>query len=689
MPRTLIHGACPHDCPDTCGIITEVEDGRAVDFYADPTHPITQGWLCAKVRPYLDRVYHPDRLTHPLRRVGPKGSGQWQRISWDTALAEIAERWQGIIRRYGAEAILPYSYSGTLGAVQMTVCNGRFWNRLGASQLDRAICGEAAAHAVNVTLGLRHAPPYEQVLDSKLVVIWGHNPVSTAPHFMPWLAQARRNGTRLIVIDPIRTRTAQQADWHLAPRPGTDGALALGLAHILVRDRLHNDAWLTAHTLGWPELRTRLADYPPEYVAQVTGVTVEDLNRLAHEYATTTPALLKFADGVQRNRNGGQNVRAMLMLPALTGQIGVRGGGVAYSTSGTLQWASSAVNRWAECPPPQRVINMNRLGAALTGEVTDPPIMALYVYGANPVAVSPNAGLIVQGLQRDDLFTVVHELFLTDTADYADLVLPATSQLEHVDLHKAYGHTWLQYNAAAIPPLGESRSNWQVLRDLARVLGFTEPWLQQTEDEVIEDLLRETAAINPALRGITLAQLQRGQPVPLNLPNEVPFADLRFPTPSGKVELYSQQLADEGHDPLPVWLAEREHDAAPIPAGFDQALALSLLSPAAHHFVTSSMANQADLDAKEGEPFVELHPGDATRRGIADGDRVRVRNGRGWVELTARVNGSVQPGVALSPKGRWAKRHGGRNINWTVSDDLGDFAGQSTFHTNRVWVERV
>ncbi|MGH2537900.1 MAG: molybdopterin-dependent oxidoreductase, partial [Candidatus Promineifilaceae bacterium] len=612
MSRHTVRGACPHDCPDTCGILTTVEDGRAVAFGADPAHPVTAGWLCAKVRPYLDHVYHPDRLTRPLRRAGPKGAGQWRPIGWAEAIDEICGRWAEIGAQYGPEAILPYSYSGTLGMVQMTVASARLWNRLGASQLERSICGAAAERAVEATLGARWSPAYEDTAHSKLVILWGHNPVSTAPHFMPALRAAQRQGATLVVIDPRRTRSARGADWHLAPLPGSDAALALGLAHILVREGWHDEAWLAAHTLGWPPLRAQLADYPPERAAAICGLSVADIGRLAELYATLRPGLIKIADGITRNFNGGQSVRAVCALPAVTGQYGRRGGGLAYSASGYLRWDEEAVNHWRDCPPPGRWVNMNRLGAALLGEVGGPPIQALYVFGANPAASAPNAGLIQAGLRRDDLFTVVHELFLTDTADYADIVLPATSQLEQVDLHKAYGHTQLTYNRPAIAPLGEAKSNWDVMRLLAAGLGFYEPWLCQAADEVIAEVLTATAATQPALAGISLERLQAEGTLALALPDEAPFAAGRFPTPSGKVELYSEALAAEGADPLPGWRPVADEAGA----GFDPAEALRLVSGAAHHFVSSSLANQAGLARHEGAPFVEVHPADAGQRGI-------------------------------------------------------------------------
>jgi anaerobic selenocysteine-containing dehydrogenase len=669
-------------------VVTEVQDGRAVKFSGDPKHPVTRGWLCAKVRPYLDHVYHPDRLLHPLRRVGPKGAGRWQRISWPEALGEIAGRWQAIIRQYGSEAILPYSYSGTLGLVQMTVSSARFWNRLGASQLQRSICGAAAEMAVEATLGARWSPPAADVVHSKLVLLWGHNPVSTAPHFMPLLRQAQHRGCQVVAIDPRRTPSAQGATLHLAPLPGSDGALALSLAHVLVAEWLHDEVWLAAHTVGWPEFRERLAEFPPERGAALTGLPRQAIVDLARLYGSRRPGLIKIADGINRNRNGGQNVRAICALPALTGQYGTLGGGLAYSTSGYLKWDTRAVHQQL---PTSRSVNMNRLGAALLGEVNDPPIQSLFVFGANPATSTPCSARVVEGLRRDDLFTVVHELFLTDTADYADLVLPATSQLEQTDLHKAYGHTLLTYNRSAIAPLGECKSNWEVMGLLARAMGFTEPWLHQGADEVIAEVLAATAAHNPALRGITLERLRADGAVALAIAEPVPFARGRFPTPSGKVELFCQALAAAGVDPLSGRFDEGGDDggrAADLNR-WDPAQALHLVTGASHHFVSSSLASQPGLLRSAGTPLVEVHPDDAAARGIGTGDLVVVENGRGRCRLRAVVTDAVRPGVVVSPKGRWSKLNGGRGVNWTTSDALADLAGQSTFHSNRVWVRRA
>ncbi len=698
---TLIRGACPHDCPDTCATLTEVRDGRAVRFYADKRHPITQGWLCAKVRPYLERVYHPDRLRYPLRRVGPKGAGQWERIGWDAAIDEIATRWKAIIAEYGAAAILPYSYSGTLGLLQLGICNARLWNRMGASGLERAICGAAAEAAVEATLGARWAPDPADVLHSKLVLIWGHNPASTNPHFMPLLRRAQKAGTYVVVIDPRRTLTARSVDEHIQPRPATDGALALGLMHVIFAEGLHDKPWLEAHTVGWRELRKRALDYPPERVSAITGVPAERIIALARRYATTKPALLKTADGVQRHGNGGQTFRALSCLPALVGQIGVRGGGLFYSTSGYVRWDVGAIGHASECPPTPRVINMNRIGAALIGEVQAPPIKSLFVFCANPVASSPNASLTIKGLQRQDLFTIVHDLFLTDTAQYADIVLPATSQLEQVDLHKAYGHRYLQYNHAAIAPVGEAKSNWDVMRLLAAAMGYDEPWLRESAEEAIRQVLNATRIHNPLLEGITLERLQAEGTVPLQFKSgaEVPFADGSFPTPSGKVELYCEAMRAHGLDPVPDYTPpaeleqtmndERRTKTDESSAFIAHGSSLVLISGASHHYVSSSLANVPSLMAKEGTPFVEVNPADACERGIADGETVIVESERGWCELRAVVTEDVPAGVAVAPKGPWARlAPGGRNVNWTTPDALADLAGQSTFHSNRVTIRR-
>jgi len=550
-----VRGVCPHDCPDCCALETQVdEQGRAVSVRGRADHPVTRGWLCAKVNRYLDRVYHPDRLVYPQRRIGPKGSGKFERISWGEALAEITNHWRDIIAQHGAQCILPYSYAGTLGLVNSSATNTRFWNRLGACRLERTICGAAAEEAIRLTIGGRLAPSPEMLVHSKLILIWGSNPASTAPHIMPFLRQAQHNVTRIIVIDPIRMLTARSADQHIQPFPGTDAALALAMMHVTAQEELHQPGWIVAHTIGWEFLLERILQFPPERAASITGVPAETIIDLAREYATTSPALLRVTDGINRHTNGGQTVRTLACLPALTGQYGLLGGGLMYSTSDWLQWDKAVVSHEydAACPPAPRSLNMNRLGAILTGEA-NPPIYSLFVYNANPIASAPNAGKIVEGLLRNDLFTVVHDLFATDTARYADILLPATSQLEHVDLHKPYGHLSLHYTLLALAPLAESRSNWNVMRSLATAMGFNEPWLQEDANGVIRAVLGATARNNPLLNEITLERLQAEGSIPIPLPvdSQIPFADHKFGTPSGKVEFYSAQAAVKGYDSVP------------------------------------------------------------------------------------------------------------------------------------------
>ncbi len=688
----VVYGSCPHDCPDCCALETRVDgQGRAVSIRGRADHSVTRGWLCAKVNRYLERVYHPERLLYPMRRVGPKGSADFARISWDDAITEISGRWQEIIDRCGAQCILPYSYAGTLGLVQGAVTDSRFWNRLGACRLERAICGHAAEEAIQLTIGGRLAPSPETLLQSKLIVIWGSNPASTAPHIMPFLRQAQRGGSRVIVIDPIRTLTARSADQHVQPFPGTDAALALAMMHVIVTEGLHNPAWIARHTLGWDQLLERILQFPPERGAQITGLAVETIIDLARIYATTTPALLRVTDGINRHTNGGQTVRTLLCLPALTGQYGLPGGGLMYSTSDWLRWDKAVLAREHEevCPPAPRTLNMNRLGALLMGEA-DPPVHALYVYNANPAASAPNAGKVAEGLLRADLFTVVHELFMTETARYADIVLPATSQLEHVDLHKPYGHMTLQYNTPAIAPLGEARSNWDVMRALAQALGFQEHWLQDDAETVIREIVEKTADQSSRLAGITLDRLQAEGALPLYIPEDekVPFANGVFRTPSGKVEFYSAQAIEKGYDPVPDWQLEVETTLKrrrTTPASNEP---LPLLCPAAHHFISSTFGNQERMITKEQVPTLQIHPLDAEARNIRSGQLVRVSNERGWCRLVAEVTEDVRPGVLATTTVWWPQfSPDRRNVNWTTSDRLADFNGGSTFYTNLVSIE--
>ncbi len=684
--RHIVRGACAHDCPDGCSFISEVENGRVVDFYANPDHPITQGWLCAKVRPYLDRVYDPNRLQYPLRRTGPKGSNRWQRISWDDAISEIACRWQEIIDRSGGAAILPYSFSGTLGMVENIVAANRLWNRIGASGLERTICDAAATAACKHTLGGKPGMDPREVKESDLVLIWGHNPVSTSPHFVPLLREAQRNGAYVVVIDPRRTRSARSADLHIRPNPSTDAALALGLIHLVFEAGRHDEPWLEAHTVGWRELRQRAADYPVERVSQITGIDEATIVDLAQRWMDASKPLIKFNDGIQRSQNGGQTIRSLLALPAVTGHYGKRGSGVFYSESSVVVWDAEAVGKISQCPPQPRIINMNRLGAALTGEAADPPIEALYVFISNPATSTPNSPKIIRGLLRNDLFTVVHEQFMTDTARFADIVLPATSQLEVDDVVKPSGHRHIHFNKAAMAPLGEARGNWDVQRQIAKTMGFTEPWFDQTNIEVAREVFDATKRHNRYLADIDFDELVAQGWMPYTEPDETSsfnWPDLHFGTPSGKIELYCEAMIPLGVDPLPdyvvpVEMTDREPDQ------------LVLVTPAGHHFVSSTFVNQPDLQRKEGAPLLEIHPDDAAARHIETGDELLIENNRGWCILRAEITGDAIPGCVISTKGYWSQNNlAGRNVNWLTTDVLSDLGNQASFHSNLVRVRKL
>ena len=687
LKTVTVRGACPLDCPDTCATLTDVDvaTGRAVKFYGDPDHPITQGWLCAKMRPYLERVYAPDRLLHPLRRVGPKGGGGWERITWDEALAEIAGRWKAIIAEDGPAAIYPYMYSGSLGLVELIVSGSRLWNRMGASKPVGDLCDGAATEALRATVGGYYGTDPRDVRHSKLVLLWGHNPASTNPHFVPFLREAQRDGAKVVVIDPRRTMTARSADQHVRIRPGTDGALALAMMRVMFEEGLAAEGWLAAHSIGWEELRERADRFPFERAADLTGVPADVIAALAREFATTKPALLKVGHGLNRHQNGGQTLRLQACLPAVAGQVGLRGGGIYVSTSGHVRWDGNAVTHAVDCPPAPRELNIVQLGAQLTGAVDGPPIRSLFVFATNPVATVPDSGRIVEGLLREDLFTVVHEQFMTDTAKYADIVLPAATQLEKVDLHKPYGHLSLQYNAQAIAPVGEAVSDWELSRRLATAMGYDEPWLHQTADEVIEEVLEASKRRNPLLAGMTLARFQAEGTIPLAFPEEapVPFADGVFPTASGKMEIRSERIAAQGVDPIPDWTPSPEYAAVADgkPGG------LTLISGASHHFITSTGANQPPLIRKEGTPHIEIHPDEAASRGVSDGDVVTVENERGSCLLRVVVTEDVGLGVAVTPKGHWPSLSpGGRTVNWLIGDGLSDFGGQAVYHSTVVWL---
>lgn len=687
----LVHGACPHDCPDTCAMLVTVEsrpDGdRAVKVVGNPDHPTTDGFLCKKVSNYLDRTYSPDRLQYPMRRIGKKGEGRFQRISWHTAIDEIAKRFKAISESAdGPQAILPYSYAGTMGLVQGQSMDRRFFHRLGASLLARTICATAGATGYKYSIGASVGTDLENFHRARLIIIWGSNPITSNVHLWPQILWAKReNGARIVVIDPFRSMTAERADQHLAPLPGTDGALALALMHVIFRDGLEDRDYLDRYTLGAGDLRRRVQDWTPERAARETGLDARVIENLAHEYATTRPAVIRVNYGLQRHAGGGMAVRTIACLPAVVGSWREAGGGILLSTSGAFPLNYPALERPDLITGSPRTINMVRLGEALT-ETNDPPVKALYVYNSNPVAVAPDQANVIVGLRREDLFTVVHEHFQTDTADYADILLPATTQLEHFDIVKPYGHYYLMCNNPSIPPVGESKPNTEVFRLLAARLGFTEDTFAESDEEIAARALQSD---HPAMRGITLERLKCDGWARLSVPETfVPFAEGGFPTPSGRCELYSQAMERAGLEPVPDYIPPREsRRSAPDRA---RRYPLAMLSPPAHSFLNSSFANIPRFLRDEKEPSIIIHPDDAGLRRTRDGQTVRVYNDRGEVHLRAIVSDRTRSGVVVAPSIWWCKLSpDGRNINQLTSQAVTDMGEGATFYDTLVEIEPV
>ena len=702
--KKVVHAACPHDCPDACGVLITVEDDRATRIQGDPAHPVTRGFLCAKVAKYLDRVYSPDRVLYPMRRVRAKGlagespaaTQNFERISWDQALDEITSRFRQIASDFGSEAILPYSYGGTLGALNGASMDRRFFHRLGASQLARNICSAAGEAGLKSVAGIKLGTDPEQFTHSRYIIAWGANIHGNNVHLWPFIAEARRKGAKLVVIDPYRTRTAACADWYLPINPGTDAALALGMMHVIINDGLHDADYLARYTVGFDQLRDQVQEYPPERVANWTGIAAADIVKLAREYATTHPAVIRVNYGVQRSEGGGMATRTITMLPCVTGSWKEIGGGLQLSTSGAFGLNREGLERAdlmeKALGRPARTVNMVELGTALN-TLDSPPIKALFVYNSNPAAVCPNHNQVIRGLQRPDLFTVVHEQFFTDTVDYADIVLPATTFFEHKDLQAAYGHYYLQMSDAAIEPLGECRSNVEVFRALAGRMGFSEDCFQQSVDQMIDTALHSD---NPRLRGIDRERLEREGHVRLNFDNQssvsssqfsefLPFAQGKFGTKSGKAELYSEDLKAQGVDPVAAFTPPDESRHG---SGARQ-YPLELLARKADNFLNSTFCNLPVVQEMEEAGLLEMSAADARARRIADGDVVRVFNGRGDITLRARVDGAVRAGV-VSAKLHWAKLNpGSRNINVLTSEKLTDLGNSATFYSVLVEVELV
>ena len=698
--KKVVHAACPHDCPDACGVLITVEDGRATKIQGDPSHPVTRGFLCAKVSKYLDRVYSPGRVLHPMRRVTPKGEGNkdasdFERISWNEALAEIATKFKAIAADFGGEAILPYSYGGTLATLSGSSMDRRFFHRLGASQLERTICSAAGEAGLKSVTGVKLGTEPEQFRHSRYIIAWGANIHGNNVHLWPFIEEARRAGAQLVVIDPYKTRTAKCADWYLPINPGTDAALALGMMHVIIGEGLHDADYVSKHTIGFEQLQEKVKSYPPERVAKWTGISESDIRKLAREYATQRPAVIRVNYGVQRSEGGGTAMRAITMLPCITGSWKEVGGGLQLSLSGAWGLQRATLDRpdlmQSALGRPARVVNMVELGKALNS-LADPPVKALFVYNSNPAAVCPDHNEVIRGLRRPDLFTVVHEQFFTDTTDYADIVLPATTFFEQKDLQTAYGHYYLQMSDQAIHPRGECRSNVEMFRGLADAMGFEDACFRDSVNEMIDQAL---VSPNPWLKEIDRERLEREGHVRLKFASGLssdskdapflPFARGGFQTPSGKAELYDAALAAQGLDPVAEFIPPEEsrHSHAA------QSFPLELLARKADNFLNSTFSNLPSLQAMEETGLLEIHPDDATKRSIRDGDSVRVFNLRGEQLLRARVNGAVQPGVVAATL-NWAKlTPGGSNINVLTSEKLTDMGNSATFYSVLVEVELV
>ncbi len=692
MTTSTVRAVCPHDCPDTCAMLVTVEDGIATAVRGDPEHPTTAGVLCTKVSRYTERTYHKDRLLHPLKRVGKKGEGRFERISWDDALDTIADRLRQIVA-VDPQAILPYSYAGTMGLVQGESMAARFFNKLGASQLARTICAAAGGAGYKYTIGTRIGTDTEQFQKAKLILIWGGNPIASNLHLWMRVQEAKRYGAKIIAIDPYRSLTAEKCHQHIALLPGTDAALALGMMHVLVAEDLLDHDYIAAHTLGFVQLKQRVAEWPPERVAQTCGISADEVIGLAREYGAAAlrgnGVAIRVNYGLQRVHGGGMAVRNIACLPALVGAWRHAAGGVQLSTSDAFPKNKAALERpdLLRHEVASRTINMSTIGDDLLRPASaefGPRIDALIVYNSNPVAVAPESGKVMQGFAREDLFTVVLEHFQTDTADYADIVLPATTQLEHVDIHSTYGHLYMMANNAAIAPLGEAKPNTEFFRLLAARMGFDDPCFTQTDDQIAAQAFDTT---QPQAVHFDWESLKRTGWQKLVMP-DAPFAEGGFMTPSGKCEFFSAQMQMDGFDPLPTYIAPYESVASN--PGLARDYPLAMISPPARNFLNSTFVNVTSLRATEGEPHLDIHPDDAAMRQIASGEMVRIFNQRGSFKARARVTDRARKGLVVGLSVWWKKFSAdGKNANEVTGQRLTDMAGGPTFYDVLVEVEKV
>ncbi|WP_425355472.1 molybdopterin-containing oxidoreductase family protein [Saccharibacillus sacchari] len=689
-PSGVFPAVCPLDCPDTCGLLLHKEEGKIVKVTGNPHHPATKGAICNKVRHMAEKVYHPDRLLYPMKRSGPKGSGRFMRISWAEALTEIAEKFQSLSAEHGAESILPYSFYGNMGVLNAEGMDRRFFGKLGASKLAYTICNSAGNTGWKYTMGFGGGSSPEDTLNAKLFIVWGGNIVSTSMHQAVLMEQARKNGAKIMVIDAHKNLTGRRADWFIPLYPGTDTALALGIMNVLFERGLTDEAFLQAHTVGHEELREHAKEYTPERVSRITGVPADDIVTLAMLYGETSPSHIHIGNGLQHHDNGGMAVRTVSCLPALTGQW-TCGGGAFKSNGAYASLNDDALTRPDLRPNPGvRTINMNKLADALL--TLEPKVRGLFVFGSNPAVVAPESDRVRQGLEREDLFTVVHELFLTDTAKYADIVLPATSSFENTDLYTSYWHHYVQLQEPAIEPAGESKSNFELFSLLAQAMGFEEDAFRETENQVVRAALDNPD--NPYLKGVTLERLQTERFVELDMSPKADYLQ-RLTTPSGKIELYSEQLQALGLPPLPTYM--------PLEEGFDgenrehkhPAYPLMFVSPPNHNFLNSTFANVEKHQSMEKEPLLQIHPQDAATRGIEDGQRVEAYNARGVYVLKAVVTDLMLPGTVVS-QGLWWNANPGENApnkrrlaNALTSSRIADMGGGATFFSTTVEVRHA
>jgi anaerobic selenocysteine-containing dehydrogenase len=664
-------GACPHDCPDTCALVTTVQNGVAIKVQGNALHPQTAGVLCAKVSRYTERTYHPERILHPLKRAGAKGSGQFERISWDEALDTIAQRLKRVSQ---PEKILPYSYAGTMGKVQGEAMAARFFHALGAARLDRTICASAGSEALSHTLGDKVGMKVQWFAESKLILIWGSNSITSNLHFWRIANEAKRHGAKLVCIDPRRSETADKCDVHLPIRPGTDAALALGLMHELIVNHWLDQDYIERHTLGWTALRERALQWSPEKAAEVCGIEAQQIRDLACDYGTLQPAAIRLNYGMQRARGGGNAVRAIACLPALTGAWRHRAGGLLLSASGFGRLNAAGLERpdllGTRRPP---IHNMSTIGQVLN---TPDCVEALVVYNSNPVAVAPDSAQVVKGFARDDLFTVVLEHFQTDTADYADIILPATTQLEHWDIHTSYGHTDVLLNRPAIAPLGEAKPNAQIFRELAARMGLTDPCFKEDDESLCRTALQGRSTTQAINWDDLLTHGFASFPV-----DDAPFANGGFPTPSGRCEFFSERLAQQGLDGLPDHVPNYE---VPQPQG---RYPLAMISPPARNFLNSSFVNVKSLRDMEGQPLLEMNPLDAQARGLSDAQTVRVFNDRGVYVCQLHITERARQGV-VHGLGIWWRKLGlnGTNVNELTHQQLTDLGRAPAFYDCAVQV---